>query len=255
VRQWLRSRPGPAEELIEPFAGGAIVALSAVFDGLARRATLVELDAEVAAVWETILGEDGQQLAEAVRAFCPTPAELQRVTNDGSQSPFHLALATLLRNRTRRGGILAPGASVMKQGENGKGLFSRWYPDTLHARILALAARRDQIRVFRTDGLQYLRENQARPEAVFFIDPPYVRAGARLYTHSEIDHPALFAVAAGLQGGWLMTYDDTDDIRRLAARHGFQTRSVPMKNTHHARKRELLIGRCLRWMDDPGREP
>lgn len=255
VRQWLsRFRP-PAAELIEPFAGGASVGLAAVFEDLAERATLVELDAEVAAVWETILGEDGARLAEAVRAFRPTREELQRAVAAGGESPFHLALATLLRNRTRRGGILAPGAGVMKCGESGRGLFSRWYPDTLSTRILALAARRDRFRVLRGDGVEVLRQHRDRADVVFFIDPPYLGAGRRLYTHAEIDHPALFAAVAGLQGDWLMTYDDAAEIRQLAARHGFRTRAVPMKNTHHACKRELLIGRSLDWLDAADREP
>ena len=38
-------------------------------------------------------------------------------------------------NRTRRGGILAPGASLNRTGENGKGIASRWYPETIIDRL------------------------------------------------------------------------------------------------------------------------
>lgn len=41
------------------------------------------------------------------------------------------AFQTILRNRINRGGILAPGAGRIKNGESGKGKKSRWYPDTL----------------------------------------------------------------------------------------------------------------------------
>ena len=50
IRRWLRSKPCPVAELVEPFAGGAIVGLTAVFEELARKVTLVEVDYDVASV-------------------------------------------------------------------------------------------------------------------------------------------------------------------------------------------------------------
>jgi DNA adenine methylase len=48
-------------------------------------------------------------------------------------------------------------------------------------------------------------------------------------------------------GDFLMTYDDTDEVRNLAMRHRFDMEVVKMKNTHHAKMTELLIGRDLSW--------
>ena len=45
-----------------------------------------------------------------------------------------------------------------------------------------------------------------------------------------------------------MTYDDAEGVRELAARYGFDTRLVAMKNTHHAKMTELLISRNLEWV-------
>jgi len=94
-----------------------------------------------------------------------------------------------------------------------------------------------------------MQENAHRRETVFFIDPPYVVAGKRLYTHSDIDHEMLFQVTDGLAGDFLITYDNTAEIRSLAEKHDFQLREIPMKTTHHERKIELLIGRDLGWLD------
>jgi DNA adenine methylase len=55
------------------------------------------------------------------------------------------AFATIIKNRVNRGGILANGASFIKNGENGKGITSRWYPETLRRRILAIAQVKDKI--------------------------------------------------------------------------------------------------------------
>jgi DNA adenine methylase len=64
IRLWLKSLEPEPKELIEPFAGGAIVGLTAAFEELVERVTLVELDADVAAVWRTVLGEHADFLAD-----------------------------------------------------------------------------------------------------------------------------------------------------------------------------------------------
>lgn len=249
IRQWLRSRGGPEFELIEPFAGGAIVSLTAVFEGLVRQATLVELDADVASVWHTILNGGGRWLADRIAGY-----DLSRETvRDYLSRPHHdrleRAFATILRNRISRGGIMAPGAGIVKSGENGRGLASRWYPETLRRRILDIVGIRHKLRFIEGDGVAVMRANAGRPDALYFIDPPYVVAGRRLYTHSSVDHHELFSLTAELRGDFMMTYDSTPEITDLAAQHGLEVRHVPMKNTHHQRKCEIIIGRCLDWMN------
>lgn len=49
-------------------------------------------------------------------------------------------------------------------------------------------------------------------------------------------------------GDVLLTYDDAPEVRKLAAQHAFAVESVAMKNTHHAKLTELLIGRSLSWL-------
>ncbi len=51
------------------------------------------------------------------------------------------------------------------------------------------------------------------------------------------------------KGDFLMTYDNTPEIAALAAEFGFQAKPVAMKNTHHAKMTELLIGRDLDWLN------
>jgi len=56
---------------------------------------------------------------------------------------------------------------------------------------------------------------------------------------------ALFRVTETVAGDFLMTYDNAEAVRELAAMHGFDTLPIAMKNTHHAEMTELLIGRNL----------
>jgi DNA adenine methylase len=90
------------------------------------------------------------------------------------------------------------------------------------------------------------------PNTVFFIDPPYTvagkKAGSRLYTHSALNHAHLFDLAQKLRGGFLMTYDNVQEVHMLAQSHHFEARAIPMRNTHHAEVTELLIGPNLHWL-------
>jgi DNA adenine methylase len=88
---------------------------------------------------------------------------------------------------------------------------------------------------------------------VFFIDPPYTAggksAGSRLYTHYNLNHNHLFDLASNLKGEFLMTYDNADEVYKLAESHSLNTRLIPMNNTHHAEMKELIINRDLSWLD------
>lgn len=144
---------------------------------------------------------------------------------------------------------MAPGASLIKNGENGKGLKSRWYPETLAKRIEAIETFRKDITFLLEDGCDYIRRNAHRPDTVFFVDPPYTKAGKRLYRHSELDHEELFRFTSNISGDFLMTYDDSTEIKNLALRFGFAVQSVAMKNTHHEIMKELLIAKDLGWLN------
>src|SRR6266853_3041295 len=188
VRQWLRSLSPRPRELAEPFAGGAIVSLSALFENLVQKIVLVEKDSDVAAVWKTIVYGDGIKLASQVLTFDLTTEAVQGLLAHGPANEFERAFTTIVRNRVQRGGILAAGASMLNKGENGRGIRSRWYPNTLRKRIEAIVRTRQDMSFLEGDGIEFIRYNSYRPETAFFIDPPYTVAGRRLYTHSVINH-------------------------------------------------------------------
>ena len=236
IRSWLSKRGGLEKTLIEPFAGGGIVSLTAVFEKLAGSSLMVELDEDVAAVWRVILTGDAIRLSDRIESFDLTPDNAIKVIHSAKKSDRDRAFAAIVKNRVNHGGILAEGAGFVKSGENGKGIRSRWYPKTLKRRIMAIDQVRDRIQFVEGDAFDVCRANASRDDAVFFN------------RYSEVDHQALFDLTSNLAGDFLMTYDDAPEIQELAERYGFQIKSVPMKNTHHARKRELLIGRELNWL-------
>lgn len=248
----MASLPAPPELLVEPFAGGAIISLTSAFEKLARHTILVELDTQVASVWQSILSEDAEWLAKRILGFDLSTESLHSELDKRPTTTRERAFHTILRNRTTRGGILAEGAGFIKVGEAGKGIASRWYPGTLARRIRDITAVSHRLTFVEGDAFSEIAKHRDEPDAVFFIDPPYTAggksAGSRLYAHSQIDHERLFHECDQLAGEFLMTYDHTPEVISLARRHGFATRAIAMKNTHHAEMNELLIGGNLDWI-------
>jgi DNA adenine methylase len=257
IRLWLTSLQERPAELVEPFCGGGITALTVAFEELARRVRMVEMDEDLAAVWRVVTEVEGGagELAERIVSFDLMLANVRAVLDVEPANDADRAFRTILKNRVNRGGILSPGTGLIKAGENGKGLHSRWYPETLKKRILAIAEIRDRITFVQGDAFEAIRERAADPSLAWFIDPPYTVAGKRLYNHWELDHWSLFEAASNLAGDFLMTYDNDERVHELAKEFGFDTREVAMKNTHHAEMTELLIGRDLAWADRSGSPP
>ena len=247
VRAWFSSMQNKPDLLVEPFAGGGIVSLTAIMEDLAPRCVLSEIDDDVADFWESVLFHS-EELVERVQCFLPSRDNVLLIAKSDPADIVGRGFKTLVLNRTRRGGIIANGASLTKVGEAGKGLSSRWYPNTISRRIRDIAKHSNRIEFLRCDGLQLLTSLSASlGTAVIFVDPPYTaagkRAGRRLYNHSDINHIGLFDFLGTSNHDFLMTYDQSAEIFELATRHSFQLRKVFMKNTHHERIWELLITR------------
>ena len=252
-RSWLDTcHPKPAL-LIEPFAGGGIISLTALFEDLVKHAVMVEIDQDVAAVWQSVVDGHATWLAKRILEFDLSRESVLEELSKLNANTREKAFQTILKNRTYHGGILADGSGLLKHGENGKGIQSRWYPTTLARRFNDLNLIANRISFRKEDGLDVIQEYSSRKDAVFFIDPPYTaggkKAGSRLYRHCALDHERLFSLCETIRGDFLMTYDNADEVKVMARKHKFQMRLIPMNNTHHATIEELVIGKDLSWMD------
>lgn len=248
VRKWLTSSKRTPSVFVEPFAGGSMAGLTAASENLAEHVFLGELDDDVAAVWKTIFqakAADVAWLSKQIIDFDVTLENVRSILDGNPKAIRGKAFRTIVKNRMQRGGIMAAGAGLVKTGEAGRGLNSRWYPETLVKRIDALQLIRDRITFEQADAFEVIKRYVDDKDAFFFVDPPYTaggkKAGSRLYTHSKIDHEGLFSLMASVRGSVMLTYDDAPEVRLMAERHGFRVEPVPMKNTHHELIRELLI--------------
>lgn len=248
VRRWLLAAKKAPSVFVEPFAGGAMAGLTVASDDLADHVFLGELDDDVAAVWQTIFHQksaDVDWLCKQIVDFDVNLENVRQILESNPRSVRAKAFRTIVKNRMQRGGIMAPGAGLIKAGEAGRGLHSRWYPETLAKRIQALQGIRAKVSFEQVDAFEAIRRYADDADAFFFVDPPYTaggkKAGSRLYTHNEIDHEGLFALLSSVRGSVMLTYDNAEEVRTLAQRYGFRVEPVSMKSTHHAVMSELLV--------------
>lgn len=243
--KWISQLEKPVQHFVEPFAGGGIASLIVADLKLAEKITMVEKDPAVAAVWQTILQGDFEWLIEQIVNFDMNLENLQRSLAIEPLSTREKAFQTILKNRTYHGGILAAGSGLIKAGENGRGVNSRWYPMTLRKRILRIREIAGRINFVFGDALEVIASEAQEDTTAFFIDPPYTaagkKAGRRLYNFHQLDHNLMFSLLENAKSSVLMTYDLDNEIVAMAKRYSFNCETISMKNTHHATMSELVI--------------
>ena len=86
IRHWLKGIEPRPKLLVEPFAGGGIVSLTAVMERLVDECWMIELDRDVAAFWRAAL-RHGPELCERVRGFEPTRKEVEALSPISDERP------------------------------------------------------------------------------------------------------------------------------------------------------------------------
>jgi DNA adenine methylase len=250
IIKWMRSLHLTPEVFIEPFVGGGIVSLTVANENLADHVIMVEIDEEIAAVWKTIFYGDADWLINRIISFDMTIDNVNQILAIDYITDEEKAFKTIIKNRTFHGGILAKGSGLIKYGENGKGISSRWYPKTIAKRINHIKRLRDKITFLQANGMEIIKNNLANG-CIFFMDPPYTaggkKAGNRLYNHHELDHKLLFSFCDNINH-FLMTYDISNEIEMLAKQYNFEIKKIPMKNTHNIEMKEYIISKNLEWV-------
>jgi DNA adenine methylase len=219
IEDWI----GVGAEYAEPFAGGAGAAIRLLADGVVSRVRINDADARIYSAWSAMLHETDRFL-EALENCDVTIEEWHKqaaLVKDPSKaaSGFDLGFATFFLNRTNRSGIILGAGPIGGYQQSGSWkLDARFNKKALARRIEWLGRNASKIKISGKDGITFLQHasrcNYAE-RTFFFIDPPYVAAGSRLYLNAmnERKHRRL---ATFLQTGairhWLVTYDQSPII-------------------------------------------
>ena len=214
VREILSCNDMLGETYIEPFAGGAGLALKLLLNEDVSRIVINDFDPAIYSFWHSVLYE--------TEAFCELIENAILTTNQwnlqhsiylesDTSDPLTLGFATFYLNRTNISGVVK-GGIIGGQGQNGKyGLDARFNRQTLIEKIKTIASHKEQIVLLNLDARELLQPRQLRKFYKTFInlDPPYVKKGAQLYKNafSESDHRELCELVKQCRRKWIVTYD------------------------------------------------
>jgi len=234
---------------VEPFAGGASVALRMLQLPSVERVVLMDLDPWIASFWQTLF-YDTDWLVEQVQTVEVTVESWRQFKNTESATAREQALTALFLNRTSYSGILAGQVGPIggKRQRSAYDIACRFPRETLIRRIQQIAAYRDKVQgVWACSwDVGAARLLEAEPRSTFwYCDPPYY--GQReLYRHEfgDADHARLRDFLVALKDPWLLSYDTAPAIRELYA--GAQMREVEWRySSTRSQGRELLISNLV----------
>lgn len=208
---------------VEPYAGGAAVAMELVLQEYAKKVYINDISSGVAAFWRSLL-DDTDRLCALIQNTKVTIEEwnLQKEIQKEADARDDLALgfSTFFLNRTNRSGILGAGV-IGGKGQTGKWkLDARFNKDDLIRRIYAIARVRDRIEFHQLDAIKFLDLIAPRlpAKSLIYLDPPYYVKGSDLYLHhyQHDDHIKIAKRVARLKSkNWIVSYDNAEPIHGM----------------------------------------
>jgi len=239
-------------EYAEPYAGGAGAAIKLLSANKVKRIRINDADVRIFSAWSAML-EENERFIEAIDETCITIENWKKyaeiVKNPNlAKSHFELGFATFFLNRTNRSGIILGAGPIGGYGQAGEWkLDARFNKTNLIKRVSWLGEKAHQITLSNLDGLTYLkRAGKAAysKKTLFFVDPPYVGAGGRLYLNlmTEKKHRELGVfLEAGKVPYWVVTYDHCPLIEEVYSNSNQADLSVVYSLQNKRRQREMLI--------------
>lgn len=225
-------------EYVEPYAGGASVALSLLYEDYASHIHINDLDPAVFAFWAAVLDQT-DDLCKRIRDTKVTVAEWERqraVQSAKAPEPLDLAFSTFFMNRTNRSGIITGGIIGGRDQTGNWKLDARYNRDDLIRRINKVARFSSRITLTCQDALEFLDTWCLKAEDAFvYLDPPYFQKGGDLYRnyYEKQDHEAVAATVDRLKVPWIVSYDADPAVLSLYA----SRRSVEYSLSYSAAQR------------------
>lgn len=217
-------RENNCKTYIEPYAGGAGVALKLLLHNDVQKIMINDFDKAIYSFWYSVLNYTD----ELVKKIEETPITMEEwyiqkniyENKANSNSILELGFATLFLNRTNRSGILKAGVIGGKSQDGNYKLDCRFNKIELIRKIKKIASLKSRIKLYNLDAEAFIRRNISKTKDSFtFFDPPYYKKGPGLYTnfYNHEDHLSLSETIKNSMKdkNWILTYDLSDEIFRM----------------------------------------
>ena len=208
---------------IEPFAGGAGIAMGLLENDLVKDVVINDLDKGIYSFWRAALTETDRFIEEIMNVSL-TMDEWRRQRNicfeDNKKYSFELGFATFYMNRTNRSGIIKGGVIGGQEQRGNWRLDARFNRESLSNRIIKIAKRRSHIHLYNKDIGSFVERYVPKysDNALVYFDPPYFDKGKQLYLNffNYADHVRIEEIIRkNVNCDWIITYDDVPEIAHI----------------------------------------
>lgn len=251
-------------EYVEPYAGGAGLAIRLLTTGYVNSIRLNDVDAAIHAFWLSALfnSEEFCALIDAAPATVEEWKRQRTIYQDQDASdPLKLGFAAFYLNRTSRSGIIEGSGPIGGYGQAGPWrLDLRLNRQALIKNIQLLSMFKDRIELSNIDACQFIRKLPPSRSRLIYLDPPYFDKGQRLYKnyYSSDDHVLIADMVKNeLRDPWLVSYDDVAEIIDLYKPHEPIRFTLPYSAARKRRGSEVMfmssgLDRPVSWQEaDP----
>ena len=249
IATMIESRGHKRGTYIEPFAGGAAVALELLEKGIVSEIVINDLDKGIYSFWRAILTETDRFIEEIEktqvnmdewynqRAIC---------MNKSSRYSFELGFATFFMNRTNRSGIIKGGVIGGKAQQGAWKLDARFNKSELIERIRKIAEKKRHIHLYNKDIVSFIKNYIPKYEdnAFVYFDPPYFRKGHQLYMNffDYEDHVRIEKLISNMVNcDWMITYDNEPEIKKIYEKNYIKTFELNYSVAEKRKGQELII--------------
>lgn len=202
---------------VEPFAGGAGVALELLLNHQIDKIIINDINVGVYSFWNAVCN-DTDNLLQLIREteINISNFDIQRnIYNNETQSSLELGFATFFLNRTCYSGVLGAGP-IGGHNQTGKYLLdARYNRFDLMKKVERIAQYGTKIEIFNLDILNFIKQVENSRDNIFtYFDPPYFVKGKALYTNflNKEDHKKIYSEIKQISTPWLITYDNVKEI-------------------------------------------
>lgn len=207
---------------VEPYAGGAGIALNLLMLEYASCIHLNDLDPSVFAFWHSVINSS-DALCKMIREAKLDMSEWRRqkaIHKDlDGHSLLELGFSTFYLNRTNRSGIITGGAIGGNLQTGTWKLDARFNKVELCRRVEKIAFHRSRIRLYNLDAANLITGVlPSLPEkTLVYFDPPYYLKAERLYEnhYSHADHVKISKLVRKLKTPWIVSYDHRPEILEI----------------------------------------
>jgi DNA adenine methylase len=206
---------------IEPYAGGASVALSLLFDGYVNKIIINDIDRSIYAFWHSVIYQT-DELCDLIKKTPVTTEVWEKQKEIQKQketsSLLELGFSTFFLNRTNRSGIINAGCIGGRKQKGKWKIDARFDKNILIDRIRKIALYKNRIKVLNLDAIKLIKLSHNHKKCLLYLDPPYYSKGKRLYVnfYKDLDHKNVAKeMKKATHSVWVMTYDNVRQIRIL----------------------------------------